>query len=219
MNLNEIFVKLVMLMVGLFIMAFGISLSIKSNLGTMCISSIPYVLSLVSPTITVGQFTILFNIFLVLLQILIIRKDFKIIQLLQVILVLPFGYFIDLTLSWIINIHLNTYFSEWIFCIMGILVLALGILIEIKSKVLYLPGEGIVLAISQVTDINFAKLKPICDLTMVLIAIILSFLFLGKLCGVREGTIFASIFVGILIDIYDSKLGYKIDNLREFLLN
>jgi uncharacterized membrane protein YczE len=185
----------------------------------MCISSIPYVLSLILPKMTVGQFTILFNIFLVLLQLLILKKDFKSIQLLQVILVLPFGYFIDLTLSWIINIHLNNYFSEWIFCIMGILVLALGILIEIKSKVLYLPGEGIVLAISKVTDINFAKLKPICDMTMVLIAIMLSFLFLDKLCGVREGTIVAAIFVGILIDVYDSKFGDKIDNLREFLLN
>ena len=219
MDLHEFFVKSIMLLLGLFIMAFGISLSIKSNLGTMCISSIPYISSLILPTITVGQFTILFNIFLVLLQILILRKDFKVIQLLQVILVLPFGYFIDLTLFWIIDIPVNTYFSEWIFCIGGILILALGILIEIKSKVLYLPGEGIVLAISHVTNINFAKLKPICDMTMVLIAIILSFIFLGKLCGVREGTIVAAIFVGILIDIYDSKFGDKIDNLREFLLN
>ena len=55
MNLKEVFVKSIMLLVGLFIMAFGISLSIKSNLGTTCISSIPYVLSLILPTITVGQ--------------------------------------------------------------------------------------------------------------------------------------------------------------------
>lgn len=219
MNLKEVFVKSIMLLVGLFIMAFGISLSIKSNLGTTCISSIPYVLSLILPTITVGQFTIMFNIFLVLLQALILRKDFKYIQLLQVILVLPFGYFIDLTLSWIMKVPLNTYFSEWIFCIFGILILSLGILIEIKSKVLYLPGEGIVLAISQVTNINFSKLKPICDIVMVLIAIILSFLFLGKLYGVREGTVVAAIFVGILIDIYDNNFGDTIDNLRDSLLS
>ena len=219
MNWYESLVKFTMLLIGLFIMAFGISLSVKSNLGTMCISSIPYVLSLISPSITVGQFTIMFNIFLVLLQILILRRNFKINQLLQIILVIPFGYFIDLTLSWIINISVNTYFAEWIFCLFGIFILSLGILIEIKSKVLYMPGEGIVLAISEVTNINFAKLKPICDIIMVLIAVLLSFTFLGELYGVREGTVVAAIFVGILINIYDYTFGAKIDKLRDLLLN
>jgi uncharacterized membrane protein YczE len=218
MKLREFLVKTFMLLLGLFIMAFGISLSVKSNLGTMCISSIPYVLSLILPTITVGQFTILFNILLVLLQIIILRKNFKFKQFLQIFLVIPFGYFIDLTLSWIININLNNYFVEWVFCLLGIFVLSLGILIEIKSNVLYMPGEGIVLAISEVVNIDFGKLKPICDMTMVLIAVFLSFIFLGELFGVREGTIAAAILVGILIDIYDFKFGNKIDNLRDFLL-
>lgn len=218
MKLREFLVKTFMLLLGLFIMAFGISLSVKSNLGTMCISSIPYVLSLILPTITVGQFTILFNILLVLLQIIILRKNFKFKQFLQIFLVIPFGYFIDLTLSWIININLNNYFVEWVFCLLGIFILSLGILIEIKSNVLYMPGEGIVLAISEVVNIDFGKLKPICDMTMVLIAVFLSFIFLGELFGVREGTIAAAILVGILIDIYDFKFGNKIDNLRDFLL-
>lgn len=218
MKLREFLVKTFMLLLGLFIMAFGISLSVKSNLGTMCISSIPYVLSLILPTITVGQFTILFNILLVLLQIIILRKNFKFKQFLQIFLVIPFGYFIDLTLSWIININLNNYFVEWVFCLLGIFVLSLGILIEIKSNVLYMPGEGIVLAISEVVNIDFGKLKPICDMTMVLIAVFLSFIFLGELFGVREGTIAAAILVCILIDIYDFKFGNKIDNLRDFLL-
>jgi uncharacterized membrane protein YczE len=81
-----------------------------------------------------------------------------------------------------------------------------------------MPGEGIVLAISEVVNIDFGKLKPICDMTMVLIAVFLSFIFLGELFGVREGTIAAAILVGILIDIYDFKFGNKIDNLRDFLL-
>lgn len=40
-------------------------------------------------------------------------------------------------------------------------------------------------------------MKVIFDATLVCIAVILSFLFLGHLDGVREGTIAAALFVGL----------------------
>lgn len=59
-------------------------------------------------------------------------------------------------------------------------------------------GEGIVLAICQKVPIRFGNMKVIFDATLVCIAVILSFLFLGHLDGVREGTIAAALFVGLI---------------------
>lgn len=53
--------------IGLFINSLGVSLITKASLGTSPISSIPYVLSLKLP-FTLGEFTIFFSVFLIILQ-------------------------------------------------------------------------------------------------------------------------------------------------------
>lgn len=85
-------------LVGLFISSLGVSLITKANLGTSPISAIPYVLSLNFP-LTLGQFTIAFSLLLILLQLLILRKNFKLEHLLQIPISVAFGYFIDMTMG------------------------------------------------------------------------------------------------------------------------
>ena len=90
--------RYVVFLIGLFINSFGVSLITKANLGTSPISSIPYVLSLNFP-FTLGQFTIIFSLLLILIQLLILRKNFKAEHLLQIPISILFGYFIDLTMK------------------------------------------------------------------------------------------------------------------------
>lgn len=89
--------RYLLFLAGLFVNALGVSLVTKASLGTSPISSIPYVLSLNYP-LTLGNFTIIFSIFLILLQLLILRKNFKIENVLQIPVSIAFGYFIDLTM-------------------------------------------------------------------------------------------------------------------------
>lgn len=74
MKTKERILRYSMLIIGVAIMSLGIALSIKSDLGTTSISSIPYVLSLGVPVITVGEYTIIFNLLLVVLQFVILKK-------------------------------------------------------------------------------------------------------------------------------------------------
>ena len=76
-------IRIPMYFIGLFIMTIGIALSVKSNLGVSPVSSIPYTITCVWG-IEMGKATILFHIILVILQILLLRKNFKPVQLLQV---------------------------------------------------------------------------------------------------------------------------------------
>ncbi|MDE7259923.1 MAG: hypothetical protein K2N77_11905, partial [Lachnospiraceae bacterium] len=89
---HNIVKRMLMYIVGLFVMTIGIAISVKSNLGVSPVSSIPYTMTCIWG-IEMGKATILFHCFLVLLQIILLRKNYKIKNLLQIIVGIVFGYF------------------------------------------------------------------------------------------------------------------------------
>ena len=91
---NYIVKRYIIFLIGLFVNSLGVALITKANLGTSPISSIPYVLSLNYP-FTLGNFTIFFSILLIVLQLILLGKNFKVEHLLQIPVSLIFGYFID----------------------------------------------------------------------------------------------------------------------------
>lgn len=197
---------------GLFVNALGVSLVTKANLGTSPISSIPYVLSLNFP-FTLGNFTILFSILLILLQILTLRKNFKLENLLQIPVSVAFGYFIDLTMYLFFWIDPQYYPLKIIVLLAGCLVLGFGVYLEVITDVVMLPGESFVRAIVQTWNTNFGTTKIFFDSSMTIIAGVLSFLFFGKLNGVREGTIVAALLVGFIARLLGKNLAF----LKDFL--
>lgn len=182
---------------GLCIMAFGVAFSIEASLGTSPISSFPYVSSLLTP-LSVGNTTILMHCVFILLQILILRKRYDPIQLIQLPVAFLFGYLTDFAVWTLDKVTYNTYWQQWILCILGILLVAIGVSFEVAANVVTLAGEGVVLAICKVCPIKFGYMKVAFDVTLVLISCILSLIFLGGLHGVREGTIAAAVLVGLV---------------------
>lgn len=69
---------------------------------------------------------------------------------------------------------------------------------EVRSKVITLAGEGLVLAICQVKPIKFGNMKVIFDVSLVVTSCILGLLFAGGIKGVREGTVAAAVCVGLI---------------------
>lgn len=192
--------KYLILFIGLFIMAIGIAFSIKADLGTTPISCVPYVVSLISP-ISVETATIIMHCTFIAAQIILLGKNYKPVQLLQLSIALLFGIMTDIALLMLHNITYNSYFEQWLLCILGIVLLALGISLEVLASVITNAGEGVVLAICKVTKVHFGTMKVIFDVSLVSIAAITGFIFKGSLLGVREGTIAAAIFVGIISKI------------------
>ena len=190
--------RYLLLLVGLSIMAFGVAFSIKASLGTSPISSVPYVISLFTP-LTVGTATIMMHCVFILLQILILRKNYHPIQLMQLPVAFFFGYLTDFGVWAVQGITCNTYWQQWIVCLIGILLVAVGVSFEVKAGVVVLAGEGVVLAICKVfPKIKFGYMKVGFDVTLVVIACVLSIVFTGRLQGVREGTVAAALLVGLI---------------------
>ena len=197
-------------LVGLFVNSLGVSLITKANLGTSPISSIPYVLSLNFP-FTLGNFTIFFSIFLIVLQLIILRKNFKLEHILQIPVSIIFGYFIDLTMILFSWVNPEAYIMKIVYLLIGCLILGVGVYMEVLADVVMLPGESFVRAIVLTWKTNFGTTKICFDVSMSVIAAVLSFVFAGRLDGVREGTVIAALLVGFIARLIGKKLVFMKD--------
>lgn len=199
--------RYLLFLVGLFVSSLGVSLVTKANLGTSPISSIPYVLSLNFP-FTLGNFTIIFSLFLIALQVLILRKNFKAEYILQIPVSIAFGYFIDFTMYIFFWVNPQNYLIKIVTLLIGCIILGFGVYIEVIADVVMLPGESFVRAIVQTWNTNFGTTKIVFDCSMTIIAGILSFVFSGKLNGVREGTVIAALLVGFIARLFGKHLEF-----------
>ncbi len=185
----------ILLAIGLILMALGVALSIKADLGTSPISSLPYVTSLMS-SLSVGTTTIIMNGLFVVIQIIILRRRYDPFQLLQFPAAILFGSMIDLWGQVLAGLPPTGYFVQLLLCVLGIVLVAVGVSIEVAAKLVTTAGEGVVLAVCQVAPVRFGSMKTAFDVTLVCLSVILSTVFLHGLYGVREGTVLAAIFVG-----------------------
>ena len=122
-------VRFIVYIIGLFIMTLGVSMSVKSDLGVSPVSSIPYTITCIFG-LEMSKATILFHIFLVIIQIFILRKEFKAKNLLQVVVGVLFGYFT--TFSNYLFTYLptpNNIFIRLILMIVSTLFIAVGTII------------------------------------------------------------------------------------------
>lgn len=199
--------RYIMLCLGLLIMAFGVAFSIKAGLGTSPISSLPYALSQIVPFLTVGTATIAMHITLIALQILLLRRQYDPIQLMQLPVALIFGSLTDLSVWALGDLSYSSYPEQWGLCIIGILLVGLGVSFEVNAHAVTLAGEGMVLAVCKVFRTKFANTKVSFDVTLVVLSCVLSLGFLGHLAGVREGTVAAAILVGMTAKQFNRFLG------------
>lgn len=195
-----------LLLLSLNLMTLGVALCVRSNLGSSVISSLPYVLSLAGPVSfipewTIGNYTIFMNFVFVICQIIILRKKFEYVQLFQLVIGFVFGWLIDLNM-WLTGfLSCDTLMTQILTQLAGCTIMGIGIAFEIKCGSVTMPGEGISIAVSQVSKLPFPKAKIIVDTTLVILAIAASFLFFGKWIwsAVGIGTLFAMIYVGLVV--------------------
>ena len=203
---TELIKRYIFLLAGLFVNGLGVSFITKAGLGTSPITSIPSTLSL-GFTPTVGMFTLVFNIFLVILQVILLRRNFQLQNLLQLPIIALFSFFIDLTMSLLGFMQPETYAMKVVSLIVGCLILGFGVFMEMVANVAMLPGEATVRAVSDVFSTDFGKTKIAFDSSMTVIAAILSFIMFRHLDGVREGTIVAAILVGFIARLFKKYIG------------
>ncbi|HJJ30943.1 MAG TPA: DUF6198 family protein [Methanocorpusculum sp.] len=186
---------------GLYIMGLGVALSVTADLGTSPISSLPFVLSVVTP-LSMGLITFIMNMVFVFIQILILKKDFKKWYLLQIPGLFLFSAFIDLNNYLLSGAVMDAYWQQFMIMLLSCAVLAFGIFLLIKADFIMMPGDFLVRIISKVTKKNFGHVKVCFDCIIVAAAAIVSFASLQCIVGIREGSLAAAVLVGIMVNFF-----------------
>lgn len=213
----------ILLLLSMFFMTFGVALCVRSNLGSGVISSIPMAFSLAgeagkAPGLTIGGYTNIMNVILVIAQILVLRRRFEPIQLFQLLIGFIFGFLLD------VNVWLTSFFSTYqtlpsqiIAQLLGATVLGCAVATEIRCGSVTMPGEGIQVAIAKVSGRPFPTVKIIVDTTLVILAVISGFYFFGSwpLTVVGPGTLFAMFYVGYVVKLVNPHLGW-FDRLLDY---
>ena len=211
MNIKDISIRYGISTLGLVIVALGVGLSIKSNLGIAPLSCIPTVLSLEYPSISVGTFTWAFNLLFIILQAFILRKDFKWTHVMQVLPILFFGYLVDGAI-WLFDAlqsPATNYFVQVLLCLAAVVLTAIGIRLEVAGRGWILPADSLLNVITIKTHSKFSVIMVIMDVSLVSITCVLALVFFGLLTGnghtmvVREGTLIQAVLTGLCMHVTD----------------
>lgn len=207
MSGKEIFKRYLLFIACLFFMGIGVAFTKHGELGVSPISSVANVVSIRFTCFSFGTGLTISNCVLLLGQILLLSKNFKPIQLLQIPLSFLFGYFTDFGLWLAGNIPNDIYIVKLLLVLSGIVVLGFGITLGVIADVILNSGEAFVKALADVTKKDFGNVKIAFDVTWVLLSIVLSLIFFeGKLYGTREGTIISALLVGVTVKFFCSIL-------------
>lgn len=194
---------------GLYLITLGVAFSIKSGLGAAPVSSIPYTLNLIW-SVEIGVATFIFHAFLVLIELMLLRRAFKVKHFLQVFVGVLFGAFTSFSVSLMYFIPpADSFLLALIMSILSILLIAMGLFFYVPTNIIPLSVEGVTQAIAIVSNRPFSKIKVYFDITVVSSALILSYIFLGEFGGVGLGTVLGAVFVGMTVK-YIHKLNRRL---------
>ena len=204
--MKQILKRYLYFILGVAINSFGVAFITKSALGTSQISSVPYVLSLRFPSVSFGMTTFFVNLLFILIQAVLLKKNFQTVQFLQVAVNVLFSVLIDVSMTLLSFFQPEAFGLRIVSLLAGCVILAVGISIEVAPDVLVVPGEGAVRAISQTTGLKFGSVKVYFDVSLIVIASALSFLFFGRLNGVGLGTVISALTVVKFVNIVNLHL-------------
>lgn len=192
-------------LVGLVVLAFGITLAVNSNLGVSPVTSLPYVVSQVLH-VTLGTCTVIVYTCYIFLQMLLKGGKFQPVLLLQLVFSTVFGYLVDAAKLLLADFLPITYFGQLAMLAASIVLLSFSLVLYIDVKIASMPPEGLVTCIADKLGKPFPKIKTLFDCVSVLVGLTLCFLFLGKVVGIREGTIVTALLVGKLTGFFRKQL-------------
>ena len=196
----QFLIRIAVYCLGLLLLAFGVAISVNSNLGVSPVNSLPYVVSQILQ-VQMGSCVTAIFCFYILLQILIQRREFHPVNLLQILFSTLFGYFVDFAKALVGGWAIPTYFGKLVMLAMSIVLIALGVLLYMDAQLVPMPMEGLSSCVAKKLGKPFPTMKTVIDCLVVAIGLVLCLVFLGELDGIREGTIITAAVTGKLVGI------------------
>ena len=200
--------RLLVYVLGLFIMAVGVVCSSRSALGVTPVSSLGNVLYLIGQAAGAPAFVNLGNCttgvfcLYLLVEFLILRRDFKPAMLLQVAAALLFGQLVNLASALLFFLPApGSYPLRLLYLAVSIPLVSAGVMLYLSPNLLAMPGEGLCLAVTKKTGKSMGTVKTVFDCSVVILSVCASLLYFRGLVGVREGTVISALLVGFVLKL------------------
>lgn len=196
---------------GICLLSLGITFSINANLGVSPVSSLGYAFALISP-LSIGIATFASNILFIFIQFFLTQKfEFK-------------SYILQLSMSFVMGLILNAIgglaqilpdanvlWIQLLYLVISLVVISSGIALYLSSGLPMMPYDRVMPLVSEKFQIKFSSAKMICDMTAVVLSLIICFFALGSFGSIGAGTIISALTIGKI-------LGVIMDSIREPLL-
>lgn len=202
-----------MLLLGIFLMGTGIAWIIRSGTGTSPMSSLTHVMTQVYPPFTLGTYTFIMNFVFFIGEFVLAPKSFKPSKFIQLIPTFILSVGVDFNMLLTENLVPTNYAVRIVVLLMGCAFFGFSIACMVSANVLLMPTEAFILVICNKTGKEFGAIKIFFDCTLVVLAIIVSFIFLREIYGVREGTFVAALCIGSFTRLF-KKVTNKIASIQ-----
>ena len=206
--------QILVYVVGMFILAIGLTLNTKANLGVSPIISVPYSISQITG-LNFGDLTfVVYAIFVVVQIIIHIRlKNHK--RIVSDILQLP----LSLIFTRLLNIF-STYIPtaqnlgiRFIVLTLAIICTGVGAAMSLSMQLVPNPGDGIVQSLADGFNKSVGLTKNLFDCFNLCITLCISIFIAHQIVGVGIGTVIAVLGVGRVIALFHHIFEYKIEEL------
>lgn len=222
------FLRGIYYILGLVILAAGITLNTRTTLGVSPIVSVAYCISEISGW-NFGNTTFLWYSFFVLLEVILHlirrhenwRKQITA-DLLQIVVSLIFTRFMNL-FSVLIPIFETVYPNSFagslggrlMFLALAIVLTGVGAAMSLFMRIVPNPGDGLVQGISDFFGLKTGLSKNIVDISCVILTLILSLLILHRVVGVGIGTLVAMLGIGRVVALFEMCCGDYLKNIAQ----
>jgi uncharacterized membrane protein YczE len=206
---NNIVARWLVGTLGLILIAFGVALSLKSNLGTAPPSCPPAVLNLRWGAISFGTFTWMMHLLFIAAQMAMRRKVLDVHYLIQLAAAFVFGYLCDACIWLLKDVGITSYLMRVVLILVAVLLTAVGIRLEVIGKTWILAGDQVVDTFSTVTGVKFSNAKIGEDVLLVALSAAFAWICFGSPWGdgehivIREGTLILAALTGLCMKITD----------------
>jgi uncharacterized membrane protein YczE len=198
--------RLLVYLAGLYCVAMGVAVSAKSDLGVSPVASLANVvyqigLAQKAPAyVNLGNCAFVVFCGYVLVELLLLRREFRPAMLLQLVASLLYGKLVNLAAAMLAFLPTpGNYGMQLVYLLCSIPLVSFGVMLYLTPDILPNPSEGLTLAISKKSGLSLGSSKVVFDCSVVGLSALTSLAYFHRLVGVREGTVLCALLVGPLM--------------------
>lgn len=215
MSAKELLKRGVFMLLGICVTSFGLEVAVKADLGLSPLTTLAYAMNHIFPGVSLGIFTFLQQCCYILLTVLMLRREFKIYQLLMLPCSFLYGYVIDLSAMLLTSFSVSNYFARLVLMLLSCVIVAWGFSMILNSGVCLDANTSFVSALSKKINLTYSRVKMATDIITVALAAIVALAALHLVVGIREGTVTSAVIIGPLVGFF----GRYISKLNRFFMS